>query len=363
MAKRQADYTLSDVVRLDPKWLRNKQREERLSVYDNHILFLSQMMSAGRTQIAEYPFLEVFPSIDITRLEIPDINKALFIYEEASRPPVEKRMDNPNLARIREAANDGKLTQTASHFEDQLREARYRVSNLESTINDSRRDAENHYKEYLYYENKRLEHLKNLELKKIDVEVWEDKVANFNGGLDPEKIKVLKTIPKHFRILMIDSQSFTVANIKPIILTETNSAAGVNRTLNMGHFTFRFNWKMQYKGIAYLADNIQAEAKHPHVSGYICWGNLQSLAANKLDAEDYVGWWSLFDQLLCNYNSGSPFYAWGNYVKRKNSYYKAITTIDEYKKVNVYEEIYRNTNSSRYKEAYEKMVMPKRRNP
>jgi hypothetical protein len=362
MAKKQIDYTLSDVVRLRPKWLENKQDDAE--AFNELIDFIGQMMSSGRTQIATYGFMDVFPHINISQYKIPDINRILFEYEEANKPVVLKRKDNPNLKVIRAAYSDGCLRQSSSDLEDFVDARARRVRNVQSDADSYANEAERALRNYRDYEASRVRKMKIVSEYEMLLAAAQDKLANFTGGLDKDKLAVLKAIPKHYRVVRVGEYDFSVVNVTPIILTETNAAAGINRTLNLGHFKYTFSYNMNFIGIQYFADNIQGTARHPHVNGYICWGNLQSLADNRLESKDYVGWWQLFDQLQANYNSGSPFAQWATYIRNKNTDYTAISPdFKAYMNTGkaVTEEIYRNNNSDRFKKAYEELIKPNHR--
>lgn len=360
MAKKQIDYTLSDVVRLRPKWLEKKQLDPE--AYDNLIDFLGEMMSAGRTQIAAYGFMDVFPHINISNYQIPDINRILFEYEEANKPVVLKRMDNPNFKLIREGFAQGYIKQSNSDLtamvSDILRKERRAQSDADGHAHEVTRLLE---RSRDYEANRQVSMASVAELGER-LAVAQDNLANFTGGLDKTKLAVLKAIPKHYRLIYIGDDYFKVVNITPIILTETNAAAGISRTLNLGHFMYSFRYDMNFERINYFADNIKGIARHPHVNGYICWGNLHHIADTRREKLDYVGWWQLFDQLQASYNSGSPFAPWAAYIRNKNSEYCAMsTTFKESLHKSVTEEIYRNSNSERFKQAYEELVKPNHR--
>jgi len=364
MAKKQIDYTLSDVVRLRPKWLENRQDDPE--AFDALIDFIGEMMSSGRTQIATYGFMDVFPHINISRYQIPDINRILFEYEEANKPAVLKRKDNPNLKVIRTAYSDGYLKQSSGELEDLVGSREHRVRDAQNEADGYANDARIALERYREYEQARIDKMRSVDEYEMLLAAAQYRLANFTGGLDKDKLAILKAIPKHYRVVYVGNTEFSVVNVTPIILTETNAAAGINRTLNLGHFKYTFNYKihMNFSGIQYFADNIKGTARHPHVNGYICWGNLQSLADNRLESKDYAGWWQLFDQLQANYNSGSPFAQWATYIRNKNTEYVAISPdFKAYMKTGkaVTEEIYRNNNSGRFRQAYEELIKPNHR--
>ena len=354
---KQSDYTLSDVIRLKPSWLKDSQDD--LPKFNEILDSLASMMDFGFNYIASYPFLSVFKTKDISSMPMSEINKAIHEYrEEATAKQVEVKhlASNHRSIVLRNAINDGDMMYDTNSLLTHIDTNNSNIARRERDIDGNHDDIRNcldkirSYNDYIseYYDK-----IKELEGSNARIEA---KIASSVGNICKDKLALLKTIPDSYELLSVTKEGFTVARKDTVICKFTNAMAGVNKEMDLGYFSFTFNFDDLYcTSRVGIANNIKSSgyAIHPHVGSYICWGNMGTRAKKAQVEKDIPTLFKLLDLVLETYCPDNPFRRWGSYVanKHKHKIHLNLGYMKSYP--SFYAHIYRNTPDAEWKATYE----------
>lgn len=356
MGKKQSDYTISDVIRLNPTWLTSKQTS--IPEFQQRRNALAGMMDYGFNYIGEYPFLSVFPTPDISALDMGEINKALHEYkEEASKKAYTPPRNGP---KILEAIRDKKLLMDITSFKSALTSSQETAINRQHEVRRAKtnlQEAQERYRERVQL------HEESLEIMERNQEQYES-IKDKPQAIDNIKLETLKGIPDHWRIAEINTErnSFRVIRTKPVTLVRSNANSGINQTLNMGFVGLELGFRnLNELGRLFVGNNLLSgerwqEGLHPHFMGYICWGNISHLADKARQERDIPKYFELLDRLLETYDGGNPFRNFASLNRRKNSHRYQVNLMFAYKYPEIYQEMYLNSNDEKFKQAYEKFI-------
>jgi hypothetical protein len=353
MGKAQRDYTFSDVIRLRPKWVITRQTDEEK--YNRYTDQIASMIENGFAQLAFMPFKDLFDDINcnISSIEFGEINRRVREYLDESKPVALKRKGNLNMAWIRKAINEDLLTEPRDALRIVLEQRLDKKRALEEAIIERHDNIRYHLEQVSSYKNSVRQMNEEVSLLIPDIEDIEERLME-PSKLSKARLKVLKNIPKHWRIVDVQANRFTVIRVTPIHCSFANRAAGISKTVDLGFMGLTLKYNLEFVSAVPVANNIVTRwgSMHPHLRNYICWGNKQNVADRLAQKHDSEGWFRLLDTLLENYDPGNPFvdfnvlhahrkYGWQSTRGRR----KGVNTCTFAKYPHVFDEILQNTDS------------------
>lgn len=333
MGKAYADYTISDVIRLKPKWLMEAQSDP--TKFNEMLDRLGTMMDFGFNYIAEYPFLDVFGGTepekrDVSHMDTTAVNKALHEYKErkeAGKEPRVFEIKRGNISGLMQAYKDGVFTPNLERIRSSIRSETNNIGYYERELAD-------YSDKIASYERMRMDKRDQIRSTEVILEGLKDSLERASKSkYDPTKIELLKNIPNHWRVFNLSRTGFFVVRMKPLVMKYTNHQAGVNRTLYMGFFGFEFSWDLQCLRSFPVADYYSTGGGeggkiHPHVCGnHICWGNVQSRADRFASEGNSEAFFTLLDTVLETYAPDNPYRSFDAFESdaSKDEHYRAVS--------------------------------------
>jgi hypothetical protein len=320
--KRQADHTISDIIRLRPKWFMDKQSDPSATAKAlNHIL---SIMELGQGHIASYLFFDVFGVWDISTAPLHEINKRIMEFNHEF-----KRTDSTGVVVSAPVTRTSLLTRedlrhslapSTGSFED-------RIASLKTDIANTLNNIDHHNERIRAARQSIDDCLRIIANKRVEIEAFELKVEEgVTHTLDPEKLKILRDLPPQWIVSCMGQTTFTILRKTPITMNFINAATGMCRTLYMGYIGMEFHWTLQCGQSFVYADCIDTSTRtiHPHLrGGHICWGNMTARADRMRESGDVKGFFALLETLLTTYCPDQPFEKFDYFYHKRNTSYKA----------------------------------------
>ena len=318
---KQADYTISDVLRLRPDWLLNKQTDKE--VYGKHLQAMGRMIDFGFGYIADYLFYSVFGDYDISKLSVGELNKRIVEYTKPEPLSIIKRptrqlsplfTDHKKLIAI--STRDERI------WTNQIRAAERELETCENEIKSYHQAIEDSILRIQEYSRKVAE-------QSVTVEALRESFEKNKGKLDLSTVRMLKSLPAHWLVVdyNVTEKYVTLFRSTPVTIRWTNANTGMNKTLYMGFYALQIYLDNTFslRMARVVADGQTSRHPcHPHVSSYVCFGNMQHQASKAAEAKNLSKYLTLVDSILETYNEGNPFVTLTTFTKTKNTHYAPL---------------------------------------
>ena len=325
-SKRQRDHTVSDILRLRPKWFMEKQVDPALA--SAALTYVHTLMGYGQNHIADEPFIQVFEAYDfsIAPNEYSLINKSIMEYKPVRRrtlPPASSEAPRyTKLGLISPSALREALKPSKDHISQERNSLLSEQRNIEANLTDHQRQIRDHMR-YLHEESMRRAVIA------LKLDALEAELESETALIDPEKVKLVKQIPSQWMVVSMTASDFTLIRREPLTMKYIGTAeSGMAKTLYMGFMGFIFTYSLQTKASFNVADYIHTNSSnviHPHVSGAsICWGNQAHKAERYQQERDYANFFTLLESILTTYCPDNPYISFSDVERKKHSGYTLI---------------------------------------
>jgi len=302
MAKAYADYTISDMKRLDLSFIVKDRPTEVQQVQREAFKYILTTAATARVKIDDWKVLEHFGTEDNTLItDRGQINRKIFERIE------EIRLEGGHNSSGLEALKTDIMRYTQRDVDAQLREEeQHRIRHL--------RDAETSYRSYMekltraHYSAKKIQELNIL-------------VAA--GAGDDTIFKEIASILNNpfWQFLKHDfvgsNKKLYFATAQNVIVHYVKESANVDITHNFGQLVFELNLIVgRVKGLKGLNNTVRQSYWHPHISssGSICWGNVSSRINNLLSESKYAKVFELLEVFITDYCPDNPYLALAEFV-------------------------------------------------
>lgn len=329
--KLRSEHTIADILRLKPKWFMDAQLHPDKA--RENLDYIHTMLEYGLGHLANEPFMAVFGGIQIGHA--PDrrgeLNRAMATYTKrndaaaANIPLLAPKLTklgliNRDVLRPALQKNIRQVENELAKIEEELRSIPQNTQSWQRQINDFRTAIETE-----------LRRKPILEAKKRALQLL---VESPNSGLDPDRLRLLKTIPDDWIVARVDTTRFTLVRRRPITLNYVGTAAsGMAKSLYVGFIAIEFDWNLNPTASYQVADCIRYAdhtdlSCHPHVSGaHICWGNMTARAERFRETKDYPAFFQLLESLLTTYCPENPYVSFDTMYSRRHAHYQCVSPI------------------------------------
>lgn len=312
MAKKYADYTVGDVLRLTPKWFIDKQ--SNADQYNINIGIL-HAISETHNHIVSVPFLDLFGSYDLSEFSVPDMNKAIFEY----KPPHERAKEFQTIFPLTRIEVLDKVKFRAGMMTD-IQDAKDRIENLMGQIQDYESNIANYQNSIRDYQNSIDDYFKSIRTRQREADgltALGDKTT-----IDKRKLDILRAVTDMWTVASVTVRDFTLISRKPLVVNYVDAGRGVAMAVDFGYIymTYQFS-TLSCVGSGKLAYNLARTSQtgdviHPHLSSSsICFGNVASRADRARENDDYKTYFELIDTVLTTYCPDNPYRSLSDYAK------------------------------------------------
>jgi hypothetical protein len=326
--KLHSEHTIADILRLKPQWFFDKQGSEtsREAARDN-LNYLHTLLEYGLGHMASMPFEAVFDGFLFCHSpeDRGEINKALMTYRVDTKRT--KPVFNSVLAPV--CTRFGMISQKdlRTALKPDIRMMNQRLNSIVAEISDNEysvKDWEESINKYRDHIRDSIQTLRALEAAERAIRL---EIEDGTKSVDISRLNLLKSVPKEWLVVHIEPQQFIVVRKLPIIMNYIGTAeSGMAKSINMGYIALWYDFDLNCKGSATVADYIYAGSTskiHPHISGSnICWGNKAHKAEALKQQRDYAGYWALLESVITTYCPDNPYVTFDKFENNQSSGYR-----------------------------------------
>jgi hypothetical protein len=313
MAKRQIDYTVSDIIRETPAWFVKKQANG--ADPKPKLAYIHRILDSGPIEVMGYSFLRVFESFDVSGLTNADINKLVFsartrvATEVAKKRSVFEVIGRQNVAKLAVHSNKAYIDQQRDSKKLLLKEAQRRVNNIRAELEAK--------------QERMIEVLR--EKAEAEQELFMiDQIPEIMG-LNKKFVTQLQRISDLWQPFFFSDHTLYLVRRFPVHIVDSNTASGDAMGLNMGTPAAAITLKDGSSSVIvdFAFDRIVVpgnSAQHPHVAGIgnVCLGNASERAMAALSKRDIEEVIVLLEGVLTTYGA-APYVEIERFYAKRNT--------------------------------------------